>query len=179
MLRRHLLFGAIGATALAGGFYAGQKKWQPNRPDSEAVELLFALTLADAQGQPQQLNQWRHQVLVVNFWATWCPPCVEEMPDFQQVRQSYDSQGVEFIGLAIDQAHAVSDFAAQFKITYPLLIAGSAGTELSKRLGNQAGGLPYTVILDASGHVRYRHAGRLKPGHLREMIESSRNLDKK
>lgn len=176
MLKRRLIFGATAATALLGGFYIGWKKWQPGSAELGASSTLFSLTLPDAQGRPQRLDQWRHQVLVVNFWGTWCPPCIEEMPDFQEVRQSYAGRGVEFLGLAIDNAHAVSRFASKLGITYPLLIAGATGTELSKIFGNQAGGLPFTVVLDAMGQIRFQHAGRLKPDRLREMIESARNL---
>ncbi|MFO0387823.1 MAG: TlpA disulfide reductase family protein [bacterium] len=179
MLKRRLIFGATAAMALLGGAYVGWKKWQPNSAQSDATATLFSLTLPDAQGQAQRLDQWRHQVLVVNFWGTWCPPCVEEMPDFQNVRQSYSGQGVEVIGLAIDNARAVSEFASKLGITYPLLIAGASGTELTHLLGNSSGGLPFTVVLDAKGRVRYQHAGRLKPDRLREMIESSRQLSAK
>ena len=176
MLKRHLLLGTIGAVALACGFYAGTAKWRPDRAENSAAATLFALVLPDAQGKPQRLDQWRQQVLVLNFWGTWCPPCVEEMPEFEQVRRSYRDQRVEFIGLAIDNARAVSEFASRHQITYPLLIAGATGTELSKIFGNQAGGLPFTVILDAAGQVKYQHTGRLKPERLREMIESARHL---
>jgi thiol-disulfide isomerase/thioredoxin len=179
MLKRRLLFIALGAAALASGVYVGKKKWRPGSAASSATAALFAMTLPDAQGRPQRLDQWRNQVLVVNFWATWCPPCVEEMPDFEQLRQSYSHQGVEFIGLALDNARAVSEFAAKLQITYPLLIAGASGTELTQWLGNHAKGLPFTVVLDAAGQVRYQHAGRLKPERLREMIDSSRNMTAK
>jgi peroxiredoxin len=176
MLKRRLFIGSIGAVALAGGFYAGTAKWHPNRADSSAADTLFALVLPDAQGKPQRLDQWRQQVLVLNFWGTWCPPCLEEMPEFEQVRLSYRGQRVEFIGLAIDNARAVSAFASKQQITYPLLIAGATGTELSRIFGNPAGGLPFTVILDATGQVKHQHTGRLKPERLREMIESALHL---
>jgi thiol-disulfide isomerase/thioredoxin len=137
---------------------------------------LFAQSFNDAEGRMQPINQWRGGVLVVNFWATWCAPCIEEMPDLQQVQAEYATRGVTIIGVAIDNAAAVKRFRDEQNIGLPLLIAGAAGTELVRELGNPSGALPYTVLIDRSGNVVQSKLGRLRAGELRLWLDSQIGL---
>lgn len=105
--------------------------------------------------------------MVVNFWATWCAPCVEEMPELVALQNDMAASNVQVIGMSIDSASAVGEFATKHKITYPLYIAGLGGTELMKQFGNQAGGLPFTVIIRPDGSVKKQYLGRLKMAELK------------
>ena len=113
----------------------------------------------DVNGHSQSIKQWPNQVLVINFWATWCPPCLDELPDFNRLQLQYQDSGVQFIGVALDEAQAVSAAITRFNIVYPQFIAGDAGINLSKSLGNDSGAVPFTILVDAQGRVIQRHPG--------------------
>ena len=136
----------------------------------ETGERLLALTLPDAQGAPVTLADWRGDVIVVNFWATWCPPCKREIPDFIEVYEQHRAQGVRFVGLSIDTPENVAAFAEQIGVTYPLLIGTADTLQLASALGNPAQGLPFTVILDRRGMIRHITLGTMSKDDLAEKI---------
>jgi thiol-disulfide isomerase/thioredoxin len=103
---------------------------------------------------------------VLNFWATWCAPCREEIPLLVSARQKYGPAGVEIVGIAIDNVAKVGEFAATFRISYPVLLAEADGLDLMRQLGNTGGGLPYTVIADRDGRPVHRKLGALKETEL-------------
>ncbi len=173
MTRRHwLLFGLTGALAAGVGGLVANRRYSPRPAADAAVDTLFAQTYPDADGTPQPLAQWRGKLLVVNFWATWCAPCVEEMPDLQAVRDAYRSRSVEVIGLGIDQPAKIRAFRDNMKLTLPLLVAGVGGSELGRALGNPSGALPYTVLIDPAGQVAQRKLGQIKPTELRAWLDA-------
>jgi thiol-disulfide isomerase/thioredoxin len=131
------------------------------------VDNLFGQSLNDLQGTPQPLAKWRGKPLLVNFWATWCAPCVEEMPELSELAGHDAGKTFNVIGIGIDSPSNMTEFAAKFKIAYPLYVAGMGGTELSREFGNKAGGLPYTVLIGADGQVRKTYLGKLKFDELR------------
>lgn len=137
-----------------------------------AVENLFAQSLNDLQGHPQPLSKWRGKPLLVNFWATWCAPCVQEMPELSELAALDAGKTFNVIGIGIDSPSNIAEFVGKYKITYPIYVGGMSGTELSRQLGNQAGGLPFTVLIDESGKVRKSYLGRLKMDELRRDIAS-------
>ena len=140
-------------------------------PESRrAIDRLFATTLDDQHGHPQTLAQWRGKILVVNFWATWCPPCREEMSYFSRLHADHAAQGVQFVGIAADSTEAVSSFAAREQIAYPLLVGGQKIVELSTELGNHAAGLPFTLILDRNGEPVATRTGRLAEAELENLL---------
>ncbi|MFL6674062.1 MAG: TlpA family protein disulfide reductase [Massilia sp.] len=126
------------------------------------VSELYAQSLNDISGKPQALSQWKGKPLLVNFWATWCGPCVQEMPELSQLAAGEAGKRFNVIGIGIDSPSNIAQFAAKYKISYPLYVAGMGGTELSRGFGNSAGGLPYTVLIGADGQVRKTYLGRLK-----------------
>lgn len=130
---------------------------------------LFGLQFPDSDGTPVPLDQWRGGPVVVNFWATWCPPCVKEMPDLEALKQKYP--GVQFVGLGVDTAANIKKFIPKVNVTYPLLVTGYGGIDLMKTLGNPTGGLPYTLVYDASGNVLERIMGQVKPDHLDAILQ--------
>jgi len=117
--------------------------------------------MLDLGGAPLALSQWRGKVLLVNFWATWCAPCREEMPVLMRIQHKYASNGLKLVGIAIDNASKVRQFSDQLRLDYTLVIGGMETLDLSKSLGNRAGVLPYTVVLDRGGNVAFVHAGSL------------------
>jgi thiol-disulfide isomerase/thioredoxin len=153
---------ALAALALGAG-----TAWYRSRPTATADgAAILGLVLPDADGQQQAVAQWRGKVLVVNFWATWCAPCREEMPQFVRIQARDAVKGVQFVGIAVDDAAKVRDFARELGLNYPSLIGGFGAIELSKSLGNSLSALPFTVVLDRGGQVALTHLGPLAPAEL-------------
>jgi len=165
------MFASAGA-ALALGVGAAWWRRSTRNPSSTDADQLFTLIFDDADGVAQPLSQWRGRLLVVNFWATWCAPCVEEMPALNRVRNEYRSRGVEVIGIGIDSAEKIRAFRARLDLGLPLLVAGAGGSELARALGNLAGVLPYTVLVTPSGAIEQRRVGQIQPDQLRMWLDS-------
>ncbi len=162
MKRSWPLFLLIGVLFAAIGAYFAYSQLQPSTPAAAGASQMFSQQLNDVNGKPVSLAQFKGKPLVVNFWATWCPPCVDEMPELNALQQELGEETLKIVGIGIDSPSNIADFAAKQKITYTLLVAGMGGTELSRQLGNKAGGLPFTVLFDARGEVRQQYLGRLK-----------------
>ena len=158
--------------ALAAGVLwrqlAGDALLAPSAPRDGGT--LFALSLPDPTGKEQPLAQWKGKVLVVNFWATWCEPCKEEMPRFMKLQTDYGGKGLQFLGIAIDEPAKVSAFARDLGLNYPTLVGGYGAIELSKTFGNRLGALPFTIVLDRSGAVAHTQLGPLKDAQLRAIV---------
>jgi thiol-disulfide isomerase/thioredoxin len=127
----------------------------------EAAQKLMLISLPDTRGRSQTMSQWRGKVLVVNFWATWCAPCRDEIPALIKVQHKYAANSVQIVGIALDNVPKVQDYADEMRIDYVLLIGGIDALEVTKDLGNRAGVLPFTIVLDRRGKVAYTHAGAL------------------
>lgn len=150
----------LALVALAAGIWLAQSRYAPQVPTA-STEALWQLGFPDVQGRPQALSHWRGKVLVLNFWASWCAPCREEIPDFVGLRAQYQPQGVEFVGLAIDNQTNVAQFLQRQPVSYPILIGEGAASNLARQLGNPSGALPYTIVLDRDGNIVLKHLGRL------------------
>ena len=161
MNKKILVFVAIAILSAVFGAYVSVKKQSSSEPDSTAVASLMKASLPDTQGQTHTLSEWRGKVLLVNFWATWCPPCVEEMPELVDLQNSSEIKNLQIVGIGVDSPSNIQQFTKKFQISYPILVAGMEGTEIARALGNQAGGLPFTVLIDAEGRVRQTYLGRL------------------
>jgi thiol-disulfide isomerase/thioredoxin len=131
------------------------------------VTRLFAQSMNDVAGKAQPLAQWKGKALLVNFWAPWCAPCVEEMPELSTLAGEMRASNINVIGIGIDSPSNIAAFATKLKIAYPLYVAGMSGTDLAREFGNAAGGLPYTVLIGADGEVKKTYMGRLKFDALR------------
>jgi peroxiredoxin len=128
---------------------------------SGAVEALFAASFPDQTGTAQSLDQWRGKVIVVNFWATWCPPCREEMPELSAFQDQFRSRNLVVLGISTDDVAKIREFAKQSPTTYPLLSGDFEAMALAEGLGNNKGILPYTVLLKPDGSVSSTYLGRL------------------
>ncbi len=129
------------------------------RADDINQATLFATQIPDINGKATTLAKWQGNWLVINFWATWCAPCREEMPMFSQVHEQFSSKKVQFIGISADSIEKVVDFQRKTPVSYPLFPADAQAMEFSKRLGNRIGVLPHTVILNPAGEVVLNKVG--------------------
>jgi thiol-disulfide isomerase/thioredoxin len=127
-------------------------------------------TLTDLEGNPRDSRGWAGKILVLNFWATWCPPCRRELPAFIELQQELGGKGLQFVGIAIDSPEAVRDFAESMAFNFPVLLGDEQAIAMSRRLGNRHQGLPFSVIFDRDGKVLHTQAGELTPEILRDKI---------
>ncbi|MBK9624330.1 MAG: TlpA family protein disulfide reductase [Rhodocyclaceae bacterium] len=135
-------------------------------PQAHTSTAITALTLPDTTGTNQSMSQWRGKILVVNFWATWCPPCREEMPAFSRLAEKHAANGVQFVGISIDTLNNVLDFQKRTPVSYPLLIGTMETVQNTIPLGNNAQALPFTAIFDRSGVLHSVKLGRLAEAEL-------------
>ncbi len=179
MKKRFVILGALLLAGAIGAYVADTMMPQKaatttteTSPSASAPTVDFlAITLPDASGQMQAVQQWQGKVLVLNYWATWCPPCRQEMPMFSTLHERYAAQGVQFVGLSIDTADKVTEFQKTNPVAYPLLIAPMNALEPTAALGNETQGLPFTVVLDRNGHIAATKLGRFSESDLERLIK--------
>ncbi len=150
---------------VCAGLYLKYQHSTAKTPEAQALSRLLEQTLPDVQGTPQSLTKWQGKPLIINFWATWCTPCVEEMPELETLTTKVAP--VQIIGIGIDTPANISQFAEKWHITYPLYVAGTSYTDLLRQFGNQAGGLPFTVLVGLDGELKKVYLGRLNFDELR------------
>jgi thiol-disulfide isomerase/thioredoxin len=144
-----------------------QQTWGVDQHNQQALSF----SLPDVNGQLQSGNQWLGKIVVINFWATWCSPCLKEIPEFIKLQDKYKQEGVQFIGIAIDDLEPVKQYLASINSNYSQLIAGDSGIELSKQFGNTANAVPYTVIIDQTGKIVHKHGGELSSDQLASLLK--------
>jgi thiol-disulfide isomerase/thioredoxin len=174
MKSRWILIVAVAIAATALGFYYGQSKVTSPLAATdiapEAAARLMNMTVSTPQGEAVQLKQWAGKVLVVNFWATWCPPCREEMPEFSRVQTQLADKGVQFVGIGIDTPDNIINFENNNAISYPLLIGAYDLLKITADLGNKSSALPFTVILDRTGRIAHSKMGKLDETELLRLL---------
>jgi thiol-disulfide isomerase/thioredoxin len=164
--RRKLLYGGVAAGAALAGVGAALWRFTPGPASDQALDVFWDSSFDRPEGGSLSMASLRGKPVLVNFWATWCPPCVEELPLLDSFYRQHGGKSWQVIGLAIDQPSAVRTFLARLPLSFPVGLAGFGGTELGKALGNLSGGLPFTVVFDAGGAVRQRKMGRVSPADL-------------
>jgi thiol-disulfide isomerase/thioredoxin len=177
--RRALLAGAGAVAATVGAGFAWWQTHLSKMPEVQAVlpgeasplQALWALELEAPQGGSLKMSSLKGKPLVVNFWATWCPPCVEELPLLDRFYRENVSKNWQVVGLAVDQVKPVQQFLLKMPLSFPVALAGLAGIDVSRSLGNVSGGLPFTVVLNSQGEVALRHMGRLSEAQVAAFLQ--------
>lgn len=165
------ILAAVALFALAAGIGIAWKHFSPGLADASA-DPFFAQTFPDLDGRAETMSRWKGHLVVVNFWATWCAPCVEEMPDLQRVQDEYGARGVSVVGLGIDAPSALRRFRDEHRLSLPLYAAGASGSELGRAMGNRSGALPYTVLVDRKGRIVQARLGQIRPAELRRWLDA-------
>lgn len=179
-MKRMLTLAVVAAVAVAGGLAAGH--WFRAGPaenvaeaapaPGDAVAQLWAAALTDADGKPATLASFKGQKVVVNFWASWCGPCVQEMPELVALSHEYRQKGIRFIGIGVDSGQNVKNFLQKVKVDYPVFVSGYAGADLARNFGNTAGALPFTVVIDEHGKIRETKLGQIQPAELKKTLDA-------
>lgn len=145
----------------------------PAVPAAEnAPTAVFDWSFADMAGKAQPLAQWQGRLLVLNFWATWCPPCLKEIPAFVELQQRLGPQGLQFVGIALDEVAAVQPFLRDHAVNYPVLVGDQDVARFMTVLGNQIGALPFTVVVGRDGEVLAMHQGEWRAEDAARTLES-------
>jgi peroxiredoxin len=139
---------------------------------AEQSRLRPEFSMLDINGQTRNIKEWDGQVILLNFWATWCPPCLEEIPGFIELQAQYGDQGFQIIGVAIDDEEAVREFAKEMNINYPLIAAELDGVGLASRYGNRSGALPYSVIINRDGEISDKITGELSKIRAEQLLKN-------
>jgi thiol-disulfide isomerase/thioredoxin len=162
--RRRLLYGAVATAAGLGGAALAWWKYAAPGGAEPVAPSLWTRKFNTPAGAALDLQAFRGKPLVLNFWATWCPPCVEEMPSLDRFYRENSAKSWQVLGLAIDRQSSVRRFLTEYPVAYPIAMAEVEGSALGQSLGNLSGGLPFTVVIGADGSVLQRKIGRLAPG---------------
>lgn len=171
---KNLMLSILAVLALLGGYWAAQNL----RSEPEIATTMtygggemINFTLPELDGKKHSLDEWRGKVIVLNFWATWCPPCREEIPLFIDLQKRRGGDGLQVIGLAIDNKTAVMLFRQSVGMNYPILMGGDDAFELVARYGNRSGSLPFTAIIDRTGAIAVRKLGALTRNELESLVD--------
>jgi thiol-disulfide isomerase/thioredoxin len=155
--RRMLL--AAGAVAAVGAG-AAASWWRHRSSPAEAVPPMWHLNFDQPGGGQLAMQSLRGKPLVINFWATWCPPCIKELPQLERFQTEFAPKGWQVLALAIDREQAVREFLTKIPLKLTVALGGLDGVELGRALGNDQGGLPFSVVLDAAGRITQRKSGQ-------------------
>ncbi len=160
------------------GWWAGQNIFNRNQikppPGDKMLEIgdqRIDLQLPDTSGNLNRLSQWSGKPILLNFWASWCGPCVEEMPALEQIHQDHNKQ-IQIIGIALDDPTAVKKAIESMAITFPILIDTAQGFDSSNRFGNRVGAIPFSVLIDANGKLIDTHRGAMDLAEMRDWVSS-------
>jgi thiol-disulfide isomerase/thioredoxin len=168
--RRVAMYAGVAALAAIAGAGVAWKRQELGTIAPDALNAFWAAEFDTPTGESFSVKTLQGRPLVINFWATWCTPCIEEMPLIDAFFRENESKGWQVLGLAIDQPSRVRQFLSQFPVNYKIGLAGLNGTELGKILGNDVGGLPFTVVLSADGQLILRKLGKLTPDDIKKWV---------
>ena len=169
--RRNWIIGGLGmAAGLAGALVAWQK-FEPHAVMDEAVQNFWTQSFERPEGGNLSMQAFQGKPLLINFWATWCPPCIEELPLIDAFYNQNKSKSLQVIGLAVDQPSMVRRYLTQKPLSFPVGLAGFNGTELGRTLGNAQSVLPFSVIFDAKGRLLAQKAGKLDQSDLEAWLK--------
>jgi thiol-disulfide isomerase/thioredoxin len=171
--RQWIMIGGISLLAAAAGALTSQWLSKTNSVSEAGVKAFFNNAWLNPEGKAISTQDWQGKLLVVNFWASWCPPCVEEMPELQKLQGEFSQQNVLFVGIAIDSPSNVREFLKKTPVSYPIAMGGMDGSQIYKALGNSQSALPYTVVINPSGMAIYQKLGKIDEEELRKAIKAA------
>jgi thiol-disulfide isomerase/thioredoxin len=163
-----LIFIVVAVLALGGGIIA---RGLLSPTDQASAKSLPDFTLPDVSGQPHAISEWQGKLRVINFWATWCGPCLKEIPEFIELQNRYADKGLQFIGIAVDSPEAVATYLNSININYPILVGDMPAISIAHELGNHIDAVPFTVIVNQQGQIIHQHAGEFSKEQLLEVIK--------
>lgn len=176
-LRQRAVIALVALAAGGAGLLLSQNRDSSHSSAVGDATALMRLTLLDATGGKQSMGQWKGKVLVVNFWASWCTPCREEMPEFSRVSQEYASKNVQFVGIGIDTVDNLLKFNKETPVAYPLLVGEGDAMQASVAVGNTLMALPFTAILSRTGKVTQVKLGKMSAPELRNAVDKALGAD--
>jgi thiol-disulfide isomerase/thioredoxin len=161
-----------GVAALAGAAGLGTALWRGRAPEAAPEAALWALKFDQPTGGEMALGAFRGRPLLLNFWATWCPPCVSELPLLDRFQREQAAAGWQVAGIAVDNLAPVLEFLGKHPVGFAIGLAGSGGIGLARQLGNSGGGLPFTAVFDRRGRLAERKLGVIAPADLQAWVKS-------
>jgi thiol-disulfide isomerase/thioredoxin len=168
MQQNTILIFFVSTVALVGGIFV-----QTLSNDTEQTNITLPaveISLPDMSGKQRNLSEWQGKIRIINFWATWCPPCLEEIPEFVKLQTEYQAKNLQFIGIAIEDKAAVEQYLKDNPVNYPILIGGDEAIKLSHQLGNIVNAVPFSLILNQKGQIVHRQPGELSREKIIEII---------
>lgn len=169
--KQWIIIAGISLLALLAGVLTSQWIYKTGVTGNPAVKAFFGNPWQTPDGKSINTKEWQGKVLVVNFWASWCPPCVEEMPELEKLQREFSNQNVLFVGIAIDSPSNVREFLKKTPISYPIAMGGMNGSELYKALGNTQSALPFTIVISPLGKVISNKLGKISEEEVRSAIK--------
>ena len=162
-----LILIAVAVLALGGGIIARGLLSATGQVSSTSLPNF---TLPDVSGQPHAISEWQGKLRVMNFWATWCGPCLKEIPEFIELQNHYTDKGLQFIGIAVDTPEAVATYLSTININYPILVGDMPAISIAHQLGDNMDAVPFTVIVNQQGQIIHQHAGEFSKEKILEVI---------
>ena len=171
--RQILIITGMSLVGLAAGLITASWIYRDGTASEESVAALLANSWTKPDNTAVNTAEWQNRVLVVNFWASWCPPCVEEMPALSDLQDEFASKNVLFVGIGIDTPSNIRQFLETTLVSYPIVMGGLQGSKIGKALGNTQGALPYTVVINTKGKVTNTKLGKINEDELRKQIKAA------
>jgi thiol-disulfide isomerase/thioredoxin len=171
--RQWSLLVVAGLIAAALGMGLANLRHSPKPAQDSAIEGFFQQELRSPNGEIHQTTNWRGKILVLNYWASWCPPCVEEMPELVRSQSKYASKNVLFVGIGVDSPPNIREFLSKTPVNYPIVLGGLEGSNWAKSMGNPSSGLPFTVIVNEKGTIIKSKLGKITEDELSSWIDSA------
>lgn len=169
MLKKVLLYTLAILAIMLSGLAVRHFILMPMVPaDTIKTQTFFAAEFPDSTGELQAMSQWKGKTIIVNFWATWCPPCLKEMPELSKLYSEYRHQDVVVVGISSDEVDKIREFSVETPVSYPLLSGDMNAMRISEGLGNNKSVLPYTVIIAPDGNIAKTYFGLVTKALLEE-----------
>jgi thiol-disulfide isomerase/thioredoxin len=156
--------------ALGGGIIARHFLLSPVVQTSQATSPSPDFSFPDPSGKAHHSAEWQGKIRIINFWATWCPPCIKEIPEFINMQKQYGEKGVQFVGIAIEDREPVAEYLKSIAINYPILIGGDDAVALSQQMGNSINAVPFTVVVNREGQIIHRQPGAFSGEQILKII---------